>query len=271
MTPRHSLLLGTALTIFAGAAAAQQGRSRDDLLDALTRHIQICSEISDQQARLGCYDKLQTQVGDVQAPASRAPTPTPLASNPPPPPPPPQSLPPITGGSQIGAAPLSSPPLMVPGGGAATLGAGSSPSTGSSTGPTPLAPPAADPDRAFNPRDTAYRPPEGPGPRPQPQVRRTGPRPVPNYGSSMPVVTLQASNLTYGDSRYWQVTVSVTSNVNRTIDTQIQCSFLNGGRSVGEAYFGPIQLAAGEQASTDLIGPPTTVFVDSTNCRVMNP
>ena len=87
----------------------------------------------------------------------------------------------------------------------------------------------------------------------------------------MPVVTLAVSNLTYGASRYWQVTLTVTSNVARAIDTQVQCSFLNSGRSIGEAYFGPILLAAGEQASTDLIGPPTTAFVDSTSCRVMNP
>ena len=267
-TLRRSLLLGTALTLLAGGAIAQQ-RSREDLLDALTRHIQICGEISDTQARLGCYDKLQTQVGGVQPPA---PSPTPLANNPPPPPP----NQPTTGGSQIGAAPLAPPPLMVPGGGAATLG-GQGPGTGSSMapppgGPTPLAPPNADPDRAFNPRDatTAYRPPEGPMPRPQPTIQRTGPRPVPNYGSSMPVLSLQASNLTYGASRYWQVTVAVTSNVNRTVDTQVQCTFLNAGRSVGEAYLGPIQLAAGEQVTSDLIGPPTTAFVDSTNCRVMN-
>jgi hypothetical protein len=262
MTLRYSLLLGTALVTLAGAAHAQQ-RSRDDLLDALTRHIQICGEISEQQARLGCYDKLQTQIGGVQAPA---PSPTPLASNPPPPPPP--SGPPGPASGQFGAAPLSPPPLMVPGGGAATLG------SGGASGPTPLAPPSAgDPDRAFNPRDatSSYRPPEGPMPRPQPAVQRTGPRPVPNYGSSMPVVTLQASNLTYGASRYWQVTISVTSNVNRIVDTQVQCTFLNAGRSVGEAYFGPVQLAAGEQVSTDLIGPSTTVFVDSTNCRVMKP
>jgi hypothetical protein len=267
---RHSLLLGTAITAFAGVADAQQGRSREDLLDALTRHIQICSEISDTQARLGCYDKLQTQVGGVQAPA---PSPTPLAHNrppssPPPSPPPPPAGQPTNGSNQIGAAPMSPPPLMVPGGGAATLG-GSGPS-----GSTPLAPPGvADPDRAFNPNDatTAYRPPEGPMPRPQPQVRRTGPRPVPNYGSSMPVVSLQASNLTYGASRYWQVTVTVTSNVNRQIDAQVQCTFLNAGRSVGEAYFGPIQMAAGEQVTTDLIGPPTTAFVDSTNCRMLQP
>lgn len=253
-----------------------QQRSREDLLDALTRHIQICGEISDQQARLGCYDKLQTQVGGVQAPA---PSPTPLANNPPPSPSPPPPGPPTTGGNQIGAAPLSPPPLMVPGGGAATLG-GSGPGTGPSLappppgGPTPLAPPgSADPDRAFNPREAtgAYRPPEGPMPRPQPALQRTGPRPVPNYGGSMPVLTLRATDLTYGASRYWQVTVSVTSNVNRTVDTQVQCSFLNAGRSVGEAYLGPIQLAAGEQVTTELIGPPTTAFVDSTNCRVMNP
>ena len=277
-TLRHTLLLGTALSLLAGSAIAQQ-RSREDLLDALTRHIQICGEIGDQQARLGCYDKLQTQVGGVQAPA---PSPTPLATNPPPSPSsPPPAGPPTTGGNQIGAAPLSPPPLMVPGAGVATLGGSgpaSSPSAGFGTapppgGPTTLAPPAAaDPDRAFNPRDatTAYRPPEGPMPRPQPTLQRTGPRPAPNYGGSMPVLTLRATDLTYGASRYWQVTVSVTSNVNRTVDTQVQCSFMNAGRSVGEAYLGPIQLAAGEQVTTDLIGPPTTVFVDSTNCRVMN-
>ena len=53
------------------------------------------------------------------------------------------------------------------------------------SGPTPLAPPQAnDPDAAFNPRgaNTAYQP-EAPMPRPQPPLRRTGPRPVPNYSS----------------------------------------------------------------------------------------
>jgi len=72
-------------------------------------------------------------------------------------------------------------------------------------------------------------------------------------------------------SGQWQVTVAVTSNVARTVDTQVKCSFLNGGRSVGDAYLGPVQLAAGEQVSTELIGPPTTTFVDSTNCRVLSP
>ena len=77
-------------------------------------------------------------------------------------------------------------------------------------------------------------------PRPQPPLRRTGPRPVPNYNQAMPLVSLAASNLTYGESRYWQVTVTVTSNTTRSLDTQVKCSFLNAGRSVGEAYLGPV-------------------------------
>ncbi|MBS0525087.1 MAG: hypothetical protein JSS04_15785 [Proteobacteria bacterium] len=281
MTLRYSLLLGTALLTVAGAADAQQNRSREDLLDALTRHIQICAEISDSQARLSCYDKVQTDVGSAPA---RAPTPTPLASNQPPPPPPNAPPPPPPSGSvaagQVGQTSLAPPPLMVPGGGQATLG-GNAPSSsiyapppGSpSSGPTPLAPPSqGDPDAAFNPHSaSASQAPAGSMPRPQPPLRRTGPRPVPSSGANMPVVTLQVNNLTYGAARYWQVTVAVTSNVARTVDTQVKCSFLNGGRSVGDAYLGPVQLAAGEQVSTELIGPPTTTFVDSTNCRVLSP
>ncbi len=289
MILRYPLFVAAAFVTVAGAADAQQ--PRDDLLDAMSRHVQICAEISDSAQRLACFDKMQNKVGDVQAPAP-ARTPTPLQpqaqpqvpaalppANPPPPPPPPA----YSGGSQIGSptpldppsssaggsqvgnpTPLVPPPLMVPGGGAATLG-------NTPAAPTPLGPPTSDPDRAFNPRDTGFRPSDGAMPRPQPPLRRTGPRPVPNYNRPMPLVTLAASNLTYGDARYWQVTVTVTSNTDRNLDTQVRCNFLNGGRSVGEAYLGPVMMAAGEQISTELIGPPTSTFVDSTNCRVLSP
>ena len=43
------------------------------------------------------------------------------------------------------------------------------------------------------------------------------------------------------------------------------------GRSVGEAYFGPIAIQPGEQITTDLIGPSTTVYVDATRCNVLSP
>lgn len=279
---RHSLLLGVALVAVAGTGHAQSGRSREDLLDELTRHIQICSEITDTQQRLACYDKVQTRVGDIPTPSAPAaappqalgsqpvplaPQPTPLATSRPSAgapqplmPSSPSALPPTTGGSQITGAPLSPPPLAVPGGGVATLG-------GSPASPNPTAP---DPDRAFDP-STASGAAAAPMPRPQPSVRRTGPRPVPSSSQSMPLVTLAASNLTYSPSRYWQVTISITSNTTRTVDAQVQCTFRNGGSSVGEAYFGPTPLAPGEQISTELIGPPTTAYVDTVNCRALSP
>lgn len=251
---RHILLLATALALVAsaslmmapGAAEAQPRKpTREDLLDALTTRIQICAEISDSRDRLACYDKMQNQVVDPQA---GAPPPTPLRPGTPP---------------QQGTA-FAPPPLSVPGGGNATLGGGGV------QGGT-LAP--ADPDAAYDPRAAAsgYRPPEGSMPKPQPPVRRTGPRAVPNFSSPQPLVNLAAANLTYGEARYWQVTVTITSNTPRTLTTQVQCTFLNAGQPVGDAYFGPTDIAAGEQISTELVGPPTTVFVDSTNCRVLSP
>jgi hypothetical protein len=264
MMLRQSLLIGVAGLAFAGASWAQQrGQSRDDLLDALTRHIQICGEMTDTQSRLTCYDRLQTQVGGVTPQAQ--PTPTPLQAQPVPaplaPPPPPATI--GSGGSSISAAPLSPQPLGVPGGGTATLGAGG--------GVNP--PPAGtrDPDAAFDPRTAGYRPPENIGARPQPQMRRTGPRPVPNFSTPQPLVTLGATNLTYGDSRYWQVSVTITSNTRNPINTQAECTFMNAGRPVSTDYLGPLMIQPGEQITTELIGPPTTSYIDSTNCKIVSP
>ncbi|MFI4999996.1 MAG: hypothetical protein ACHQK9_08965 [Reyranellales bacterium] len=261
---RHPLLLGAAMIVAAGASHAQPRgpSSREDLLDALTRHIQICAEITDTQSRLACYDRLQTQVGGVQSAAPAQPTPTPLRPGSPP-----SSVQPS---APSAGTPLAPPPLGVPGGGVATLGGGQQQVQAGTMQPPPL---TSDPDRAFDPRSatSGYRPPEGAMPRPQPPVRRTGPRPVPPSSTPRPLVMLAANNLTYGEARYWQVTIIITSNTTNTLDTQVQCTFLNAGQPVGDAYFGPTAIAAGEQISTELIGPPTTVYVDATNCRVLRP
>ena len=253
---------------FAGASAAQQrGQSRDDLLDALTRHIQICGEMTDTQSRLACYDRLQTQVGGVtpQAQPTPTPTPTPLQAQPAPTPlaPPPTTTIGSGAGSSISSAPLSPQPLGVPGGGVATLG------SGGAANPPPTG--TRDPDAAFDPRTAGYRPPENIGARPQPQMRRTGPRPVPNFSTPQPLVTLGAANLTYGDSRYWQVTVTLTSNTRNPINTPAECTFMNAGRPVSTDYLGPLMIQPGEQITTELIGPPTTSYIDSTNCKIVSP
>ncbi len=276
---RQSLLLGVAVTAFAGAGQAQQ--RRDDLLDALTRHIQICGEMTETQARLSCYDRLQTQVGGVSSPAASpapAPTPTPLQASPAPAPtltptplqPPPGlgsasggSTSPSAGGPSITSAPLSPQPLGIPGGGVATLGPGGT--------AAPPAPAPRDPDAAFDPRSAGYRPPEAQGPRPQPTLRRTGPRPLPNFSTPQPLVVLGATNLTYGESRYWQVTVTLTSNSRNPISTRAECTFMNAGRPVSTDYLGPLTIQPGEQITSELVGPPTTAYIDSTNCKILSP
>lgn len=267
---RQSVILGVATVMFASAGHAQtRGQSREDLLDALTRHIQLCGEITEQQAKLSCYERLQTQVGGVQAPpAATPPTPTPLQANTPPaastgsltsP------LPSPSTGSSISSTPLTPQPLGVPGGGVATLG-GNTPSQ-----PSPLGQPQ-DPNAAFDPRTaTQVRPAEGLQPKPRPPVRRTGARPIPYSATPQPLVVLGASNLTYGDSRYWQVSITLTSNTPRPLETQAQCTFMNAGRPVEDVYFGPVTIQPGEQISTELVGPPTTAYIDSTNCRVVSP
>jgi hypothetical protein len=270
---RQSLLLGIASLAFASTGHAQRGQSRDDLLDALTRHIQICTEMTDSQSRLACYDRMQNQVGGTQpTPTPLQPTPTPLQASPASPP----SAPAPTMGSSINSAPLSPQPLAVPGGGVATLGAPTQ--LGSPTplgGPTqygsPAPPPVQDPNAAFDPRSAAARPPATMGVKPQPTLRRSGPRPIPSFSTPQPLVTLGATNLTYGDSRYWQVTVTMTSNTPQPINAQAECTFMNGGRPVSTDYLGPLTMQPGEQVTTELIGPPTTTYVDSSNCKITSP
>lgn len=259
---RHTFFLGTAFAMVVGVAHSQPRQpSREDLLDQLTRHVQLCAEITDTQQRLACYDKVQNDVGGAPAPQ-----PVPQVGNRLPPAPaqspPPSASPP--GGGSYSATPLTPPPLTTPDGGVATIG-------GSSTQPNPS--PGYDPDRAFDPHGSTSSsgPADSTMQKPQPAIRRTGPRPLPRFTQPMPLVTLAASNLTYGQARYWQVSISVTSNTADSVSTQIQCTFRNAGRSVGDAYFGPVTLAPGEQVSTELIGPPTSTYVDSTNCKVLSP
>lgn len=241
-------ILASALILTSAASQAQpRGQQREDLLDALSRHISICTEIGDGQARLACFDRLQTRIGDVQS--NDAPSPTPLRPGAPQP-----------------SSPYGAPqptPLTTPGGGIATLGGG--------LPQVQAGPPPADPDRAFDPRGATYRPPETQGAKPQPALRRSGPRSIPQSSRPMSLVSLDANNLTYNEARYWQVTIVITSNTPRTLDAQIQCTFTNAGKPVEDVYFGPIPIQAGEQISTELIGPPTTAYVDSTNCRVLSP
>jgi len=136
--------------------------------------------------------------------------------------------------------------------------------------PPPVRQPTTSPAATQDSRNTTlvYRQPDE-MPKPQPTVRRTGPKPLPEVTQPMPLLSLQASDLTYNPAGYWQVTATLNSNTSRALDALIQCSFVSAGRQVGNAEFGPTSVAPGEQISADLIGPPTTAHVDSTTCHLL--
>ncbi len=136
--------------------------------------------------------------------------------------------------------------------------------------PPPVRQPTTSPAAANDSRNAAsvYRPPDEMT-KPQPTVRRTGPRPLPEATQPMPRLSLQASDLTYNPAGYWQVTATLISNTSRALDARVQCSFVSAGRPVGAAEFGPTSVAPGEQIRADLIGPPTTAHVDSTTCHLV--
>lgn len=236
------------LTILAGATAlglaatataqpVSSPGSREDTLDSLVRRLQICGETQEATRRLDCYDAVARTLGTrpVGSLGSTAPAPSGPAVMPPP----------------AAAAPAPSGGYV-----------------GNVTAPD-------DPDRAFNPNDPndqrghvaadPYPPP------PQPQPRRTGPGPLPADYQRMPIVTLNTSQFGYNEQRYWQVTVDVANNIPQLIDTEVGCTFTNAGRPVKETRFTATAVQPGEHVMTEVIGPPTTTYVDGVTCHVINP
>jgi len=232
-----AILAGLLCCGLAGIAQAQPARnpnSRESVLDNLVRRMEICGETTDANKRLDCYDAIAGSLGT---------------------------------GSRGGAARGNpSPPAAV---------APASPPAAASGTYDGNATPPNDPDRAFNPRDPndqrgmvaadPYPPP------PPPQVRRTGPGPLPAGYQQMPIVNLQTSQFGYNDQRYWQVTVDVANNIPQLIDSEVQCTFTNGGRTVKDAYFTATAIQPGEHVMSEVLGPPTTTFVDGVTCRVLSP
>jgi hypothetical protein len=229
--------LAAAVAVTTSLASAQpRSNSRETVLDDLVRRLQICGETGDATRRLQCYDQIGRSMGNNPPPGT--PNVGPRADLP-------------NNAPMIGA-----PPGTAPGGG------------DSSFNPVPYA------DRAYNPNDPNDQ--RGVGadpypPPPRPQVRRTGPGPLPGRSGALPIVSLQTSQFGYNEQRYWQVTVDVANNVGRVIDSEIQCTFTNGGRPVKDGYFLATAIAPGEHVTTEVLGPPTTTYVDGVTCRVLNP
>lgn len=289
---RFTLPAATALAILclAGTASAQRGADRSsELLDTLARRLKICSEITDNAQRLGCYDRIESDVGSGASAA----------------PPPPAAAPPVTAaprplGPPPGAGPVSSQPLPPPPGTAA-------PRPGD---PRPLAPPppgAAEPqtfrdpvtgrvydpgnvgqpadkpvppeDRAFDPhaqgRGTIGAPP-GSGPAApryvEAQMRSIGTVPkTSGPGSNVPLVALEIPSLRIGPQGRWILQMNLANNSGQPFDASVACSFRNGNRSVDDVVVSLRGVRGGDKVTTDVVGPPAQVYVDNAPCTVRSP
>ncbi|WP_329710964.1 hypothetical protein [Vineibacter terrae] len=105
-----------------------------------------------------------------------------------------------------------------------------------------------------------------------PPLRRIGIVPVRSGpGSSVPVVSLDATSLRPVPGDRWMLTLMLANNSGRDIDARILCTFRNGNRHVGDVAVLMRDIRPGEKVATDVAGPPVTDFVDSTPCRVLSP
>jgi hypothetical protein len=247
-----SLTLGMAIATapLPGSAQPRSG-SREDVLDNMVRRMQICGETGEANRRLQCYDEISRSLGSNPPAGGSRDT---LTNNPPP--------------ANIGPGP-GAPSYITP----SSPGPGGPPNT--ALAPPPFRDEVPDRDRAFNPRDPNDRR-GGTGvdpypPPPLPQIRRTGPGPLPAGYARLPIVTLETSQFGYNEQRYWQVSIDIANNIPRLIDAEVQCTFTNGGRQVREGYFTINALQPGEHVMTEVLGPPTTTFVDGVTCQVLNP
>jgi hypothetical protein len=90
-------------------------------------------------------------------------------------------------------------------------------------------------------------------------------------GPTVPVITIEGPALRAIPGDRWMTVLYVNNNSGAPVDTQIGCSFTNGGRTMQEARVVVPTAAPGTRMSVPVDGPRTDVFVDRVLCRVLTP
>jgi len=87
-------------------------------------------------------------------------------------------------------------------------------------------------------------------------------------GSSVPMVTLDATSLRAVPGANWQLALGLANNSARNLDVRVVCAFRNGERPVAEVTVMMRNVPAGNRVATEVAGPPVTTFVDNAPCQV---
>ncbi|MBV8186388.1 MAG: hypothetical protein JOY64_16325 [Alphaproteobacteria bacterium] len=104
----------------------------------------------------------------------------------------------------------------------------------------------------------------------RPQATLMGTVPI-TAGPNVPVVTLDGPTLKAMPGDRWLTVLYVTNNSGVAVDSQVGCTFTNGGRAVQEARVVVPTAGPGQRLGMAVYGPRTEVFVDRVLCRVLTP
>lgn len=87
-------------------------------------------------------------------------------------------------------------------------------------------------------------------------------------GSSVPLVTIEATSLRAVPGANWQLALGLANNSARNLDARVMCTFRNGDRPVADVMVVMRNVPAGNRVATEVAGPPVTTFVDNVPCQV---
>jgi hypothetical protein len=104
----------------------------------------------------------------------------------------------------------------------------------------------------------------------RPQASLMGTVPI-TAGPTVPVIALDGPTLQAIPGDRWLTVLYITNNSGGPVDTQIGCTFTNGGRAVQEARVVVPTAGPGQRLGVPVHGPQTGVFVDRVLCRVLTP
>jgi hypothetical protein len=123
-------------------------------------------------------------------------------------------------------------------------------------------------DRAFNPAGQAV---PNPGSTVQtPNVTLMGTIPI-TAGPTVPIATIDNATLTAIPSQRWQVVLYLNNNSAGPISASIECRFTNSGSVVETVRANPPPVNGGQRVGLTIYGPPTNLFVDRAECRLLAP
>jgi hypothetical protein len=123
-------------------------------------------------------------------------------------------------------------------------------------------------DRAFNPQTQTT---VANGPVVQtPAVTIVGTVPI-TAGPTVPIAIIDDASLTAIPSQRWQVVLYLNNNSAATINPIIECRFTNSGNSVQDVRANLPPVGAGQRVGLVVYGPPTNLFVDRAECRLVSP